>query len=108
MTFHPKRTVMLLTLALAAAGAQAATEYETLNAMKQTNIAVDWQPVPQTGAKADQVKQNLTKVKLPPGFHISLYALVPDARHIAVGPQGIVNFVGTRKSSVWAVTSRPS
>ena len=62
--------------------------------------------IPQTGAKADQVKQNLTKIKLPPGFHISLYALVPDARHIAVGPQGVATFVGTRKTKVWAVTDR--
>jgi len=27
-----------------------------------------------------------------------LYAIVPDARHMAVGPQGIVTFVGTRKA----------
>ena len=104
-TFHPKACVVLLSLALAPAAAHAA-EYDTLNAMRQTNIAVDWQPVPQTGAKADQVKQNLTKIKLPPGFHISLYALVPDARHIAVGPQGVVTFVGTRKTKIYAVTDR--
>ncbi|HEY0352530.1 MAG TPA: PQQ-dependent sugar dehydrogenase, partial [Enterovirga sp.] len=42
----------------------------------------------------------------PPGFKIELYALVPDARAIAVGPQGIVTFVGTRKSQVYAVTDR--
>src|SRR3546814_5784050 len=35
-----------------------------------------------------------------------LYAVVPDARHMAVGPQGIVTFVGTRKTDVWAVTDR--
>jgi len=33
-------------------------------------------------------------------------ALVPDARHIAVGPQGLATFVGTRKSKVWVVTDR--
>src|SRR5258707_7966360 len=66
----------------------------------------DGQASPTTGAKADQVKQNLTKIKLPAGFHISLYALVPDARHIAVGPQGVATFVGTRKSKVWVVTDR--
>ena len=95
MRLHRNATAVLLSLALAPVVAQAA-ELETLGAMHQTNIAVDWQPVPQTGAKADQVKQNLAKVKLPPGFHISLYALVPDARHIAVGPQGVVTFVGPR------------
>ena len=62
--------------------------------------------VPQGGAKAEAVKRNLSKVKLPPGFKIDLYALVPDARAIAVGPQGIVTFVGTRKSQVYAVTDR--
>ena len=67
---------------------------------------VDWPTVPQTGPKADAVKQILTKIKLPPGFHIELYALVPDARHMAVGPQGVVTFVGTRKTKIWAVTDR--
>lgn len=62
--------------------------------------------VPQTGRKVDAIKANLAKIKLPPGFKISLYALVPDARHIAVGPQGVVTFVGTRKSKVYAVTDR--
>jgi hypothetical protein len=71
---------------------------ETLGAMRHTGSTADWPEIPQTGAKADQVKQNLTKIKLPAGFHISLYALVPDARHIAVGPQGVATFVGTRKS----------
>lgn len=58
------------------------------------------------GAKADQVKKNLAKVKLPDGFHIGLYALVPDARHIAIGPQGVSTFVGTRKDKVYVVTDR--
>jgi glucose/arabinose dehydrogenase len=74
--------------------------------MHPTGNAGDWPEVPQTGPKADQVKQNLTKIKMPPGFHISLYALVPDARHIAVGPQGVATFVGTRKSKIWVVTDR--
>jgi glucose/arabinose dehydrogenase len=30
----------------------------------------------------------------------------PDARHIAVGPQGVATFVGTRKSKAWVVTDR--
>jgi len=67
---------------------------------------IDWPTIPQTGPKADQVKQILTKIKMPPGFHIDLYALVPDARHMAVGTQGIVTFVGTRKSKIYAVTDR--
>src|SRR5450631_4805019 len=110
MKFHLKTTVALLTLAAWPAAAQPAppapSTLETLGAMHQTGSTADWPEVPQTGAKADQVKQNLTKIKLPPGFHISLYSLVPDARHIAVGPQGVATFVGTRKSKVWVVTDR--
>jgi len=48
----------------------------------------------------------MAKIKLPAGFKINLYALVPDARHMAVGPQGVVTFVGTRKNKVYAVTDR--
>ena len=62
--------------------------------------------IEQTGDYADGIKRNLEKVTLPEGFKIELYAVVPDARHMAVGPQGIVTFVGTRKDKVWSVTDR--
>jgi len=62
--------------------------------------------IPQGGRKANAIKANLAKIKLPQGFKINLYALVPDARHMAVGPQGVVTFVGTRKSKVYAMTDR--
>ena len=79
---------------------------DTLGNMQTTGAKPDIPLVPQTGPQADAIRASLTKVKLPEGFHIALYALVPDARHIAVGPQGVVTFVGTRKSKVWAVTDR--
>ncbi len=62
--------------------------------------------VPQDGAYADGIRKTLERVTLPAGFRIGLYAVVPDARHMAVGPQGVVTFVGTRKDKVWAVTDR--
>ena len=43
---------------------------------------------------------------MPQGFKIDLYAIVPDARHMAVGPQGVALFVGTRKNDAWVVTDR--
>ena len=79
---------------------------EKLSEFKQTGTSMDMPTVPQTGAKAEAIKKSLAKIKLPRGFKISLYAIVPDARHIAVGPQGVVTFVGTRKNKVWAVTDR--
>ena len=78
---------------------------EKLSNFQQTGT-VEPAHIPQTGTKADAIRNNLKNIKLPSGFHIGLYALVPDARHIAVGPQGIVTFVGTRKSKVWSVTDR--
>jgi glucose/arabinose dehydrogenase len=110
MKLRFQTTVALLSLAAWPAAAQPAppapSALDTLGGMHQTGSTAEWPEVPQTGQKADQVKQNLTKIKLPTGFHISLYALVPDARHIAVGPQGVATFVGTRKSKVWVVTDR--
>lgn len=40
-------------------------------------------------------KYSLDKIKLPPGFSISVYAEVPSARSLALSPSGIV-YVGTR------------
>jgi glucose/arabinose dehydrogenase len=62
--------------------------------------------IEQGGEYADAIKETLKKITLPDGFKIELYAIVPDARHMVVGPQGIVTFVGTRKTEVWAVTDR--
>ncbi len=77
-----------------------------LGEFQQSGWHGDWPTIPQAGPKADQVKKILAKITLPPGFHIGLYALVPDARHMAVGPQGIALFVGTRKTKVYVVTDR--
>jgi glucose/arabinose dehydrogenase len=79
---------------------------EKLSAFRTTGTAMDIPEIPQTGAKAEALKRNLTRIKLPPGFTIGLYAIVPDARHMAVGPSTGVVFTGTRKSKVWAVTDR--
>ena len=80
---------------LALAGALLATtavaladNIETLGNMQSTGAKPEIPLIPQTGPQADAIRQTLTKVKLPAGFHIALYALVPDARHIAVGPRG--------------------
>src|SRR6204780_4330872 len=105
MKFHIATTLALTALAICPAVARADDAIDTLGAMHRT-APLEWATIPQTGAKADAVKQILTKIKLPPGFHIDLYALVPDARHMAVGPQGVVTFVGTRKNKIWAVTDR--
>lgn len=60
--------------------------------------------VPQKDPRAEPIKQTLERIKLPPGFKVSLYALLPSARHLAVGPNGQVIFVGTTDTKVYSVT----
>jgi glucose/arabinose dehydrogenase len=72
----------------------------------QTTGVNDFTVIPQGGDKAAAIRETLERITLPDGFRIDLYAIVPDARHMAVGPQGIVTIVGTRKTKVWAVTDR--
>jgi len=79
---------------------------EKLSAFKTTGTALELDSVEQTGARADQLRANLERIKMPPGFKIDLYAVVPDARHMAMAPQGTVMFVGTRKTAVWSVVDR--
>ena len=99
-------SALAVALALPAQAQQpSAGNLEKLGNFQQTGTA-EMAHIPQTGAKAEAIKKSLAKIKLPRGFKIALYAIVPDARHIAVGPQGIVTFVGTRKSKVWSVTDR--
>ncbi|TWH01089.1 glucose/arabinose dehydrogenase [Mesorhizobium sp. J18] len=87
--------------------AHAQDNMQKLENMQSTGTGSDaFQFVPQDDEYAAQLRKNLEKIELPEGFKINLYAVVPDARHMAVGPQGIVTFVGTRKDAVWAVTDR--
>jgi len=78
---------------------------EKLTGMQSTGTA-EAPEIPQTGRRADALRKTLAKVKLPEGFKIDLYAVVPDARSIAVGPNAGVLFVGTRKTKVYTVTDR--
>src|SRR5262245_42072002 len=79
---------------------------EKLQQFRSTGTPLEIEKIPQGGAWADSIKTGLSKSKLPSGFRISLYAMVPDARHMAVGTNAGVVFVGTRKTKVYAVTDR--
>ena len=85
-----------------------AQNLEKLKQFKVSGTDLNIPPVPQTGKHANAIRENLKKIKLPPGFKIDLYAVVPDARHMAVAPSTNMLFVGTRKTTVWAVTDRNS
>ncbi|MCP1676215.1 glucose/arabinose dehydrogenase [Natronocella acetinitrilica] len=98
--------------ALMAASSIAATQptsdeaLERMRSFQPTGQSLDMATVPQTGEVADAIRRNLERVRLPEGFSIDLYAVVPDARHMAIGPSSGVVFVGTRKTDMWAVTDR--
>jgi len=94
-----------LAAALVPIGA-AADNMEKLGQFKTTGTSMDMETIPQEGNYAEGLKKNLERIKMPAGFKIGLYAVVPDARHMAIGPSTAVVFVGTRKTKVWAVTDR--
>ena len=96
------------TLAMAGMPAMSQTNIEKLKAMKVSGTDPNLPLVPQSGPNADAIRANLKHIKLPDGFKIELYAVVPDARHMAVAPSTNMLFVGTRKTTVWAVTNRNS
>ncbi len=60
----------------------------------------------QEGKFADNLRNVLQTIKLPDGFKIELFALAPDARHMAIGRNKGTVWVGTKKSKVWAATDR--
>jgi glucose/arabinose dehydrogenase len=95
-----------LLLTTVTAGAQNQDTVKTLGQMKSTGGGADWGTIEQSGDYSNQIRRNLDKIKLPDGFKIGLFAIAPDARHMAVGPQGIAVFVGTRKSDLWVITDR--
>jgi len=95
-----------LAMVLAPGSGVAQDNMEKLGQFKTTGASMDMETIPQTGEYADGLKKNLERIKLPAGFKIGLYAVVPDARHMAIGPSTGMVFAGTRKSKVWAITDR--
>jgi len=95
----------LMSLPSPAAG-QAPQNLEKLKQFKVSGTDLNIPTVPQTGRTADALRENLKRIKLPPGFKIELYAIVPDARMMAPARSNNMVFVGTRKTTVWAVTDR--
>lgn len=85
--------------------ALAQSNLEKLGAMQITGTK-DHTFIDQNSPSAESIRSVLERITLPDGFKIELYALVPDARHMAMAPQGTVLFVGTKKNKVWAVMDR--
>ena len=59
---------------------------------------------PAADAHARRVEADLRRIRMPEGFSISLYALVPHARTLAVGRRGEAIFVGTDARRIHVLT----
>ncbi|WP_334108748.1 hypothetical protein [Methylobacillus sp.] len=56
-------------------------------------------------ADVAEVQANLSRLKVPAGFKVEIYAEVPGARQMALGTNGTV-YVGTRGNKVYAVVDK--
>ncbi|MFY8082395.1 MAG: PQQ-dependent sugar dehydrogenase [Rubrivivax sp.] len=111
MSLNLRPLRLAVAAALACGLALPALAQQNLEKLKQFKVATTDLNIPtvaQTGPKANAIRANLKNIKMPPGFKIDLYAVVPDARHMAVAPSTNMLFVSTRKTTVWAVTDRDS
>jgi glucose/arabinose dehydrogenase len=63
--------------------------------------------IQQDTPEATQVRHILSQIILPEGFNITLLALVPGARQMALSPDGQALFVGTRNDKVYRVELTP-
>lgn len=97
--------LVLISGTVLAQSADVPSNLEKLSNFQSTGTS-EFTFIEQDGDFAAGIRKNLQAIKLPDGFKIELYAVVPDARHIAIGTQGVVTFVGTRKDKVWSVTDR--
>ena len=69
-----------------------------LSSFKATHKKVEWARVAQDTKFAANVKKNIIpKIKLPSGFKIELFAVVPDARNMAISRNKGAVWIGTRK-----------
>ena len=63
--------------------------------------------IPQDTKFAANIRKNiLPHIKMPPGFKIELFAVAPDARHLAISRNKAAVWIGTRKTKVWQATDR--
>jgi glucose/arabinose dehydrogenase len=78
---------------------------EKLGAFKRTDTG-PMKRVAQGGQYAENLKKVLQQIKLPDGFKIELFAIVPDARGMAVSRNTATVWAGTLKSTVYSVNDR--
>jgi len=80
---------------------------DKLSNFKASHAQFDWMRVDQDTKYADNIKKNIIpNINLPAGFKIELFAVVPDARNMAISRNKGAVWIGTRKDRVWQATDR--
>jgi glucose/arabinose dehydrogenase len=79
---------------------------EKLGSFKRTDNPQPMKRVPQGGQYAENLKKMLQQIKLPDGFRIDLFAIVPDARGMAVSRNTATVYTGTLKTTVYSVNDQ--
>ncbi len=104
----PVVTGVLLGLALSSGAALAKGDDDNLQKLGafKTTGAPAMKTVEQNTKYAENLRKMLKNITLPDGFSIELFAVVPDARQMAVSRNKATVWVGTRKTTVWSVTDR--
>ena len=98
-------TVISLILSVGTTNVAADDNLGKLGAFKRTDTGA-MKRVDQNTKYADNLRKILQTIKLPEGFKIELFAVVPDARNMAVSRNKATVWVGTRKTAFWSVTDR--
>src|SRR6056297_1804827 len=101
---YQKMLTSLLLGTMLVGPAMAQDNMDKLTNMQKTDATFTF--VDQEGDRAESLKKIAEQINLPDGFEASLYAVVPDARSMAMAPQGTVLFAGTRKDKVWSIVDR--
>lgn len=92
-----------VTLALALLSAMTASSAGSAEIISIQRSPEHSETVDQGGKLAAAIEKALKRIHLPDGFEISLYAVAPAARHMAVAPHTGVVFVGSRENGFWAI-----
>jgi len=96
--------VFSLTNAYSAGDAEA---IKKLSSFQKTGMDVVADVIDQnTKFRANVEKNILPNIKMPAGFKIEIFAVAPDARHMAVSRNKGTVWIGTRKTRVWQATDR--
>lgn len=79
---------------------------DKLGQFRTTGTESGQQVAQETDYAANVRSRIISQIEVPDGFQIELFAVAPDARHMAVGRNKATVWIGTRKKMLWTATDR--